>query len=401
MLACGIWILGPGVGRAQDMPDPSLIHGRAIPSSELADGTVTVRVVREAIGNNVAGQTVRLRVGASTRTATTDELGRAEFPGLPAGTEGVAEATVGGEALTSQPFTIPRSGGLRVILVAGLAAAADRRRKEAAEAAAAPAARGVVVFGGDSRVLMQFTDDRLQVYYVLDVVNSARTRVNVGAPLRIDLPAGASGATALEGSSPLATVAEDRITITGPFPPGTTSVQAAFRLPYSSPQVTLEQVWPAALSRVAVAVEKVGTLTVSSPQVAESRDIRTDNGDVFVLGTGPALEAGRPLTITLSNLPLPSRTPRNVALGLALGFVGLGVWLGSRGARRDVPAALARRRDELLAQLTTLELRRRTGTSDVERQDRRRQRIIGELEHVYEELEREGWVPESTSSGRG
>ena len=44
---------------AQDMPDPSLIHGRAIPASELGDGTVTVRVVREAIGNNVAGQQVQ------------------------------------------------------------------------------------------------------------------------------------------------------------------------------------------------------------------------------------------------------------------------------------------------------------------------------------------------------
>ena len=44
---------------AQDMPDPSLIHGRAIPAQELPDGTVTVRVVREAIGNNVPGQQVQ------------------------------------------------------------------------------------------------------------------------------------------------------------------------------------------------------------------------------------------------------------------------------------------------------------------------------------------------------
>src|SRR5688572_33243233 len=35
---------------AQDMPDPSLIHGRAIPAPEIPNGTVTVRVVREAIG---------------------------------------------------------------------------------------------------------------------------------------------------------------------------------------------------------------------------------------------------------------------------------------------------------------------------------------------------------------
>ena len=55
--------LSSGAG-AQDMPDPSLIHGRAIPAPELPNGTVTVRVVREAIGNNAPGQQVRVNVGA-------------------------------------------------------------------------------------------------------------------------------------------------------------------------------------------------------------------------------------------------------------------------------------------------------------------------------------------------
>ena len=64
-----------------NMPDPSLINGRALPAPELAVGTVTVRVVREAIGNNVVGQDVRLTVGGETRTARTDDEGRAEFSG--------------------------------------------------------------------------------------------------------------------------------------------------------------------------------------------------------------------------------------------------------------------------------------------------------------------------------
>ena len=41
------------VAAAQEMPDPSVIHGRGFPVPELRDGTVTVRVVREAIGNDV------------------------------------------------------------------------------------------------------------------------------------------------------------------------------------------------------------------------------------------------------------------------------------------------------------------------------------------------------------
>ena len=64
---------------AQDMPDPSLIHGRAIPAQELPNGTVTVRVVREAIGNNAPDQQVSLTVGGRTRTATTDEAARRTF----------------------------------------------------------------------------------------------------------------------------------------------------------------------------------------------------------------------------------------------------------------------------------------------------------------------------------
>src|SRR4029450_1915637 len=113
---------------AQDMPDPSLIHGRAIPAPELANGTVTVRVVREAIGNNLPGQQVRVTVGGAPRTATTDSQGRAEFTDLPKGeTNAIAEVTVDGEKLVSQPFSIPASGGLRVILVAGIAQAAGRQ----------------------------------------------------------------------------------------------------------------------------------------------------------------------------------------------------------------------------------------------------------------------------------
>jgi hypothetical protein len=87
--------------------------------------------------------------------------------------------------------------------------------------------RGTVVFGGNSRVLMQFADDALQVYYVLEVVNSARNRVDIGGPLVIDLPPGTSGATPLEGSSPSVTVAGNRITVAGPFASGTTPVQVA------------------------------------------------------------------------------------------------------------------------------------------------------------------------------
>ena len=72
------------------------------------------------------------------------------------------EATVDGERLTSQPFDVPSSGGIRIILISGLKEAAERKAKEAAAEAAAPPVKGVVVLGGDSRVMMEFTDDELR-----------------------------------------------------------------------------------------------------------------------------------------------------------------------------------------------------------------------------------------------
>src|SRR5215475_6431191 len=99
------------------MPDPSVINGKALPAGELQTGTITVRVVRESIGNNIVGQQVTLTVNGETKKAVTDEQGRAEFRGLPAGTNARAEAVVNGERLQSDPIVIPAAGGLRVILV--------------------------------------------------------------------------------------------------------------------------------------------------------------------------------------------------------------------------------------------------------------------------------------------
>src|SRR5687767_5864171 len=167
LLGVGSWFLAVGVLSAQiAMPDPSLIHGRAIPASDLATGTVTVRVVRETIGNNAVGQDVSLTVNGQPRAGKTDAEGRAEFPGLTPGAEVRATATVDGEALTSESFMVPASGGLRVILVAGIKEAAARKEQEAAAAAAAPPVKGTVVFGPNSRVLMEFQDDVLRVFYV-------------------------------------------------------------------------------------------------------------------------------------------------------------------------------------------------------------------------------------------
>ena len=101
--------------------------------------------------------------------------------------------------------------------------------------------------GGETRIILEFQDDHLQVFYLLDIVNSARTPIDPGGPLVIDLPADAAGAATMQGSSSLASLKGHRLQINGPFPPGTTQVQAGFRLPYSGDRVSLTQRWPATL----------------------------------------------------------------------------------------------------------------------------------------------------------
>lgn len=394
----GIWALGVVLALvcssaspvAQEMPDPSLIHGRALPAPELPNGTVTVRVVREAIGNNIAGQQVKVTVGGTTRTATTDEQGRAEFAGLPTGAEGRAEATVDGEAMQSQPFMVPATGGLRVILVAGLAKAAERKKQEEAAAAAAPPVKGVVAFGGDSRIVMEFNSDALFAFYLLDIVNTARTRVDIGGPLQFDLPEDAVGARLREGSTPLATIDGRHVTVQGPFPSGTTSLQIEFELRYDNPTETMTQTFPVALPRTIVGVEKVAGISLASPQFTSVAELPTENG-VYLLGQGGSLAAGMPLTLTLSNLPVHSRTPRYIALGIAMLVIGLGGWLAlnARAPEARDRGLLVQKRDALLNELAQLEARHRDGAVTADRYDKRRQRLLMELEQIYGELEGE------------
>jgi len=248
---------------------------------------------------------------------------------------------------------------------------------------------------------MQFREDSLEIYYVLEILNTARARVDIGAPLTIDFPRGAQGATALEGSSPAAEVAPNRVVIKGPFASGTTLVQVAYRMPYDTSDLTIEQTWPAALQQVTVGVEKVNNLSISSPQFTSAQDVTAEAGAVFVLGRGPALPAGGKTVVTLANLPVRSNVPRDVALSLAGLLAACGVWLAvtKRSVYAEARQTLVKRRDTLLSQLEQLESKRRAGTVDPNNYSTRRQRIYTELERIYGELDEVGAGPEGGGEG--
>ena len=373
-----------------DMPDAGAMSGVPLPAPELPNATVTVRVVRERMGNNVSDQVVTLRFGSSARTATTDAQGRAQFDGIPPGTVVQAFATVDNETISSQQFSVPGRGGVRVALVAGIASAAARDKAAAEAAANEPARPGIVEIGPESRIVVEFQDDTLTVFYLLEIVNNARTPIDAGGPLQFELPSGAAGAALLQGSSPNAIVRGDLVTITGPFPPGKTIAQVGFSLPQAGESLTLRQQWPAAMAQVFVGVEKIGDMRMSSPQLTETREMNS-NGALFMMGTGGRVNAGETLEVHLSGMPAPSHTPRNVGLALAAAIFAIGAWFAFAPAKAHAAqdAALRSRREKLMNELVALERKRRQkGLSDAD--EAKLQRTTAELERVVAELDRAG-----------
>jgi hypothetical protein len=343
------------------------------------------------MANALPNQTVTLTAAGKTLTARTNEAGRAEFPGLQPGSDVKAQVTVDGEQLTSETFAVPPRGGVRVALIAGLAQVRERQQKEAAAAKSAPPVRGVVTIGGDSRIVGEFQNDHLFLFYQLDIVNNARAPVDLGGPFELDLPRGAAGTRLGEGSPESATIDGRHLVVQGPFAPGTTRVSVQFQLLASGADHTFVQTFPVTVEQLPVFVQRIGDVQISSPQLQPGRDVVSDNGTTFAASVATGLAAGSELTVHLSNLPAQNRLPSYITLALAGLIIALGVWLSVTAPRGDTARrALVARRDGLLARLEELEVKRRAGKVADERYLTRRQRLMSDLEEVYHELDEAG-----------
>ena len=106
-------------------PDPRQMSGIPRPDPNLADGLITVRVIRGNFTNNVPDHTVELLAGDAVSTADTDPEGRASFTSLAPGSEVRVATTLDGERLVSQPFATPGRGGVAVLLVGTMGGSGD------------------------------------------------------------------------------------------------------------------------------------------------------------------------------------------------------------------------------------------------------------------------------------
>ena len=365
------------------------------PVDDLPAGTVSVRLIRGSLANNITNHPVELRAGSKVITVKTDDSGRAEFKDLTPGAPVKASADVDGEHLESQEFPAPARGGIRMMLVA-----TDPNKKAAPRTPDAPAQTGAVVIGEQSRIVLQPREEAVEVFYLLDIANNQAGPVNPPVPFVFDMPAGAIGTAIMDGSSPQASVKGLRVTVQGPFAPGHTFVQVACELPAPGGSIAITQTLPANLEQLAVVVKKVGETTVKSPQLKEQREMPAD-GDVFIAGTGGPVKAGQPIELVVDGVPHHSQAPRQVALSLASVIALLGVWFATRptgdaSARAAERKRLIARREKLFNELTHLEHDHRHARGDGRRYALRREELVDSLEQVYGALDSHGDESDST-----
>lgn len=363
-------------------PDPRQMSGIPRPDPGLADGSITVRVIRGSFADDVVGQTVELRAGDRVSAADTDGEGRATFLTLNPGEQVTVATELDGVALESLPFAAPGRGGVAVLLVgAGGAADADPR----------PAARpGRVTLSQESRILIELGEEQIEVYYLLDVFNQAAWPVEPDPPFELRLPPGAQGGTVLQGSTPRTLVDGPRVRVEGAFEPGVTPVRVACIVPYSGGRLVLSQVFPADFEQLLVFVEKWGDLDVASAQFERRGEMGPDETgrSTLIWGAGRRLAAGEPMVLELGGLPHHRGWPRAAALTLSALIAVIGV-IGSvgGGGGPDPREALERRREKLFTELVKVERQHRQGRIGAARYGTRRAELVDQLQAVLRDLD--------------
>src|SRR5499427_8693073 len=322
VLCGGEFFSVPSVHAQFQMPDPKQMAGIPRPVSDLPDSSISVRLIRGQLSNNIAGHSVEAHLeNGRVVTVKTDDAGRAQFDKLQAGASVKFTASVDGEELESQEFPVPSQGGIRLMLVA--------TDKSGAAAAGGPAVSGQVRLSENSRIVFEPGDEMVTVYYILEIVNGGSAPVTPTPPFALDMPKGAQFTTLLEGSTPLARSKGSHISLGGPLPPGKTTLRLAYEVPSETGDVEISQSFPATLDRLMVLVRKQGEAKLASPQLERQQEFPSE-GETIIGGMGGPVAAGQPISLTLSDLPHHAALPRWSALSIASFILIAGIWAATR-----------------------------------------------------------------------
>jgi hypothetical protein len=204
-------------------------------------------------------------------------------------------------------------------------------------------------------------------------------------------PAGAKSLTVLEGSTPQAKVAGDKVVVSGPFAPGETQLQIAYRISYDGDTVSFSQLVPLQLRQATVVARKLGDMKLEVAGLRSQREAKFE-GRTYVIATGDKVDANGQLDVRLRGLPHRSPWPRYAALFFALAITLTGVWIAvqpDRGAQDDTDARTLRtRRATLFDQLVNVERRLTTpaGAADPALRERR-EALVAEIEDLDDVLD--------------
>ena len=217
-----------GAAQLHAQPDPRQMAGIPRPVDDLPSGSVSVRLIRGALTNNIPNQPVELQVGRTSRPCRTDEQGRAQFDKLPAGATLKAVGIVDGERLESEPFPAPAQGGIRLLLVATDRAADRRPARPARRCRRSPATSPSAGRRGSSS---SPATRMSRVYYLLDIVNNSARAGEPGDAVRVRHAGGLHRhAASCRGRRRWPAVNGPRVIVSGPFPPGRTFVQVGAQI---------------------------------------------------------------------------------------------------------------------------------------------------------------------------
>ncbi len=349
------------------------------------------------MGNNLPGVAVELHGAGDVRRATTGADGRAQFASVPPGARVHARAVVDGERLESTTFEVPAAGGVRTILVAGLGLGTGGGAPSATPPPSIGdvGASGALSFGNNTRFAIEFQDDTIAVFYLLEIVNRSGAPVTPASPLVINLPAEAVGAALLEGASPLAVVNGPRVSIAGPLPAGVTTVPIAFRVESWGARHEFSQVFPLALDQVAAGVQRLGGLTVESPQASErAGGVAQRPGVLHCQRARPACRHAAAIDAGGIAAQEPAAALHGARAGRGGGRHRRVVGDDARhSGRDDSRRRLEARRARGLAALAALDADHKAGRLPAPAYEERRARLLADLERVYGALDRGGVPP--------
>jgi hypothetical protein len=363
-------------------------------AADLPKGTLVIEL-RGPDGQPLSGKNLRLgeiRLNAAqdgrevkVHPGVSDGAGLVRFQDLTTGETAGYAAVVEHEGmrLSTQPFRMPASGGMR-----GKILALARTRDPA-----------VLQLHPLSKVVVDLREEALAVMIGLTFRNSSQQIFDPGEDgLVIELPEGAVNAQEIEGGEPLEIVPGKLVRLKTPIPPDSaasfvTQVRFGYILPTGGDDrldvpLRLPVAWP---DPFLIVPEKTG-LILEAPGLKPLPGNEVDGaGDKVKSFTVPSVAPGSTLALSVAGIPARDRTGRTVAAGLCLMLVA-GALVFARPPRsvrataRSDRDALIARREELFAELVTVEEQRKASPQAAGRLVDRRKEIITKLEVVYRDL---------------